>query len=242
MSDASPGGVAALADRFGLDQAAVSGLERYVDVLLSWPGNVTALTTRAEVVSTLLGDSLALLDVAVLPAGAAGPWIDLGAGAGIPGIPLAVVLPGVRLTLLEAASRKCAFLRAAVEAAGVDRRCTVVCARSERFAATGSEGREAFAVVLARAVASLPALVELAAPLLATGGVLVASKTGRALQDEGPPAAVVASLCGMEARPPQALPRSPLDDAVCAVFEKVAPTPERLPRREGQAVKRPLAR
>ena len=91
-------------------------------------------------------------------------------------------------------------------------------------------------------MAPLPALVELAAPLLAPGGVLLASKTGRALRDEGPAGEAVAKLCGLAPGPVVPLPRSPLDDAVCAVYEKVAATPKRLPRREGQAVRRPLAR
>jgi 16S rRNA (guanine527-N7)-methyltransferase len=227
---------------FGVSGEASAGLARYVDLLLSWPGNVTGLDTRAAIVGTLLGDSLALLDVEALRGHEREPWADLGAGAGIPGIPLAAVLPAARVTLLESASRKCAFLRAAVGSAGLADRCRVECMRSERFAAAGAPGRDAFGVVLARAVAPLPVLVELAAPLLARGGVLVASKTGRALREEGPHAAAAAALCGMEARPPQALPRSPLDDAVAAVFEKVAPTPERLPRREGMAAKRPLGR
>ena len=233
--------LADLADIFGLQPLQVSALDRYVGVLLGWQGNVTGLTTREEIVGTLLGDALALLDVDALTGRSGDPWVDLGAGAGIPGVPLAIAVPATRVTLLEAASRKCAFLRVAVEAAGLDGRCAVECARSERFAAAGAAGHEAFAVVLARAVAPLPVLVELAAPLLATGGVLLASKTGRAVREEGPPAAAAAGLCGMAALPPQALPRSPLSDAVCAVFEKVAATPEHLPRREGQAAKRPLA-
>lgn len=240
MSSAADAGLGALLARFDAPGSAAAGLARYVDVLLAWPGNVTGMGTRDEVVGTLLGDSLALLDVAALRAREGEPWVDLGAGAGIPGIPLAAVLPRAGVTLLESASRKCAFLRAAVEAAGLADRCPVVCARSERYAASGAPGRDAFGVVLARAVAPLPVLVELASPLLATGGVLVASKTGRALRDEGPAAGAAAALCGMEARAPQALPRSPLDDAVAAVFEKVAPTPDRLPRREGMAAKRPL--
>ncbi len=203
---------------------------------------MTGLDTRDAVVGTLLGDSLALLDVEALRGHEREPWVDLGAGAGIPGIPLAAVLPAARS---RCSSRRRASARSCEPpstAAGLDDRCRVECARSERFAAEGAPGRDAFGVVLARAVAPLPVLVELAAPLLARGGVLVASKTGRALRDEGPPAAAAAALCGMEARPPQALPRSPLDDAVAAVFEKVAPTPERLPRREGMAAKRPLGR
>ena len=145
--------LADLADIFGLQPLQVSALDRYVGVLLGWQGNVTGLTTREEIVGTLLGDALALLDVDALTGRSGDPWVDLGAGAGIPGVPLAIAVPATRVTLLEAASRKCAFLRVAVEAAGLDGRCAVECARSERFAAAGAAGHEAFAVVLARAVA-----------------------------------------------------------------------------------------
>jgi 16S rRNA (guanine527-N7)-methyltransferase len=231
-----------LAAAFGLDGDGSRALEQYVELLLGWPGNVTGLATQEEIVGTLLGDSLSLLDVAALTERAGAGWLDLGAGAGVPGLPLAVAVPGARVTLLEAASRKCTFLRAAVDAAGLGARCAVECARSERFAAAGAPGREAFGVVLARAVAPLPVLVELAAPMLRPGGVLLASKTGRDLAGEGPAAERAATLCGMAARPPQALPRSPLDDAVVALFEKTGTTPARLPRREGLAARRPLAR
>ncbi len=228
---------------FGLHKAQADALSRYADLMLAWRrGNVTALRTREEVVSTLFGDALALLDVPQLQARARACWLDLGAGAGIPGIPLAVALPAARLTLLDAAAKKGAFLDAAVEAAGLGARAAVVCARSERHAAAGQPGREAYALVLARAVAPLPALVELAAPLLARGGVLLASKTRRAVQGEGPGGAAAARLCGLAAGPVVPLPRSSLDDAVCAVYEKVAVTPKRLPRREGQAARHPLAR
>lgn len=232
-----------LAAAFGLDEAQAAALSRYADLLLAWRrGNVTALRTREEIVSTLFGNSLALLDVPQLRERSGAGWLDLGAGAGVPGIPLAVALPGAELTLLEAAAKKCAFLDAAVRAAGLGARAAVVCARSEHHAAAGQQGREAYAVVLARAVAPLPALVELAAPLLAPGGVLLASKTGRAVRDEGPAGAAAAKLSGLAAGPLVALLRSPLDDAVCAVYEKVAATPKRLPRRDGQAVRHPLAR
>jgi 16S rRNA (guanine527-N7)-methyltransferase len=211
--------------------------------MLAWRrGNVTALRTRGEIVRTLFGDALALLDVPQLRARSGAGWLDLGAGAGVPGIPLAVALPTAELTLLDSAVKKCAFLDAAVEAAGLRARATVVCARSENLAAIGQPGREAYAVVLARAVAPLPALVELAAPLLAPGGVLLASKTAKAVREEGPGGAAVAKLCGLAAGPVIPLPRSPLDDGVCAVFEKVAATPKRLPRREGQAARHPLSR
>jgi 16S rRNA (guanine527-N7)-methyltransferase len=84
-------------------------------------------------------------------------------------------------------------------------------------------------------------LVELAAPLLAEGGALLASKTVAAAEEEGAAARVVAGLCGLRPGPVVRMERSPLDQAVCVVYEKVAPTPDRFPRREGVAAKRPLA-
>jgi len=228
---------------FGLEEAQAAALSRYADLMLAWRrGNVTAIRTRGGIVSTLFGDALALLDVPQLRELGCAGWLDLGAGAGVPGIPLAVALPAVKLTLLDSAAGKCAFLEEAVEAAGLEGRAGVVCARSERHAAIGQPGRDGYRVVLARAVAPLPVLVELAAPLLAPGGVLLASKTGRASRDEGPGGEAVAKSCGLAAGPVVALPRSPLDDAVCVVYRKVGATPKRLPRREGRAGKRPLAR
>jgi 16S rRNA (guanine527-N7)-methyltransferase len=233
--------VSALAERYAFDGVQVAALEAYVELVAGWRrANVTGLHSREAIVETLLGDALAMLDVLQVRERAGAGWLDLGAGAGIPGIPLAVALPSVELTLLEAASRKCEFLEAAADAAGIASRARVVCARSEGYAAH-PPGREAAAVVLARAVAPLPVLVELAAPLLALGGLLLASKTATAVDDEGAAGEIAAGLCGLAAGPVVRLERSPLDQAVCVVYEKVAPTPERFPRREGIAAKHPLA-
>jgi 16S rRNA (guanine527-N7)-methyltransferase len=230
-----------LAERFALDGAQVAALGAYVELLAGWRrANVTGLRSREAIVETLLGDSLAMLDVPDLRERAGAGWLDLGAGAGIPGIPLAVALPSVELTLLEAVSRKCEFLEAAANAAGISARAGVICARSERYA-VGPPGRDGAAVVFARAVGPLPVLVELAAPLLAPGGVLLASKTATAADTEGAAGEIAAGLCGLAAGPVVRLERSPLDLAVCVVYEKVAPTPDRFPRREGIAAKRPLA-
>jgi 16S rRNA (guanine527-N7)-methyltransferase len=230
-----------LALRFALDAAQTAVLDAYVELLLGWKrANVTGLRSREEIVETLLGDSLAMLDVPCVRERAGVGWLDLGAGAGIPGIPLTVALPSVELTLLEAVSRKCEFLEAAVAVARIAARAGVVCARSEDYAAA-PPGRGGASVVLARAVAPLPVLVELAAPLLAPGGFLLASKTAMAVDEEGAAGEAAAGLCGLAAGPVVRLKRSPLDQAVCAVYEKVAATPDRFPRRTGIAAKRPLA-
>jgi 16S rRNA (guanine527-N7)-methyltransferase len=225
----------------GLDAGQTDALAGYVDLLLGWRrANVTGLTDPVAVVDTLIGDSLALLTVPGLHGRESGAWLDLGAGAGIPGIPLAVAVPTAAVTLLDAVAKKCAFLEAAVAAAGLTGRASVVCARSERYAAAGAPGRDAHDVVLVRAVADLSALVELAAPLLAEGGLLLASKTRRALDAEGHAARATAERCGLVCEPPVPLAASPLDDAVCAVYRKTGPTADWLPRREGMATKRPL--
>lgn len=233
------GDIIELAHRFGLGPNHARALETYVNLLCDWPGNVTGLKSRAEVVRVLVGDALALLDAPALSDREGAGWLDLGAGAGIPGIPLALALPRVELTLLDSASRKCAFLEKAVASVGLEGRARVVCMRSEHYAAAGAPGREAFAVVLARAVAPLPTLIELASPLLKAGGVLLASKTRQGLAEEAPRGDAAARLCGLVSEPLVPLPRSPLDKAVCAVYRKAAPTPSGIPRRPGMAAKRP---
>jgi len=231
-----------LARAFDLDRHQAATLDRYLDLLLAWRGgNVTAVRTRDDAVERLLADSLALLDVPALTR-AGDRWLDLGTGAGIPGLPLAVARRGARLTLLDSVAKKCAFLAAALSAMGLAGRVTVVNARSEKYAARAPEagGREAFDVVFARAVAGLATVVELAAPLLAGDGVLLAVKSADGAQRELPAAEAAAGRCGLAVAATVALPRSPLSDSVCVVVGKCGPAPDWLPRRPGLATRRPL--
>ncbi len=230
-----------VATTFALGNDQRVALERYAELVLAWrAANITAVRGKADVARLLVGEALSLLDVPELRTRGADTWLDLGSGGGVPGLPLAVVMPSVSMTLLDATSRKCAFLREAVVAADVSSRTRVVCARSEHYAAMGSPGREAFSVVIARAVAPLSVLVELAAPLVRPGGVLAASKTGHAASVEVPEAGCAATVCGFGSPVVRTLPRSPLSDAVCVVYEKVRTTRADIPRRAGMATKRPL--
>ena len=127
-----------------------------------------------------VADSLTGLEVAGLRG--AGRIADIGAGAGFPGLPLAVALPAARVDLIESVGRKCAFIERAIEAAGIanaTRRSTP----ARRSGRPRAEGREAYDAVTARAVGRLSTLAELASPLLREGGVLVAWK-GRRDEDE----------------------------------------------------------
>jgi 16S rRNA (guanine527-N7)-methyltransferase len=243
--------------RFDLSGSQVEALRSYVDLLADWRrANLTGLHSREQVLETLVGDSLGLLDVPALAGSSGEHWLDLGAGAGVPGIPLAVALPALEMTLLEATRKKCEFLVAAVAEAGLAERVHVVCARSERYGAAtpppadrhgpdeapvAGAGREAFAVVVARALGPLATVVELAAPLLAPAGLLVASKTSAAIERERAAGEAAAVACGLAWREVSPLPRSPLRDSAAAVFAKIDLAPEWLPRREGVAAKRPFA-
>jgi 16S rRNA (guanine527-N7)-methyltransferase len=231
-----------LTHAFGLDRDQAAALGRYLELLMTWrAGNVTAVRSREEAVDRLLADSLALLDVPAL-AVAGTRWLDLGAGAGIPGIPVAVARRDARLTLLESAAKKCVFLREAVATTSLTERAVVVHARSEEYAARETEpsGREAYDVVFARAVSGLATVVELAAPLLAVGGVLLAVKSAEGAARELPAAEVAAGRCGLVVKATVALPRSPLRDSVCVVVGKRDAAPDWLPRRPGLAARRPL--
>lgn len=180
-----------------------------------------------------LADSLTGLELEAVRTASA--IADLGAGAGFPGLPLALALPQARVALVESIARKCAFISAAADAAQITN-VDVVAARAEEW----HEGIGRQDVVTARALAPLGVLVEYAAPLLREGGVLVAWK-GRRDDEEEADGARAAEIVGLELD--QVLPVSPYDGADhrhLHVLRKVAPTPERFPRRAGMARKRPL--
>ena len=174
----------------------------------------------------------------------AGRIADVGAGAGFPGLVLAIALPTARVDLIEATGRKAAVIDRLIGAAHVDNARSVV-ARAEEWARTPSAlggGREAYDAVTARAVAALPVLVEYAAPLLRPNGVLVAWKGARDPAEEGMGrgAADEVGLALEEVRRVEPFPGA--RDRHLHVYRKVAPTPERFPRRPGMAAKRPLGR
>ncbi|HMK93614.1 MAG TPA: RsmG family class I SAM-dependent methyltransferase [Thermoleophilia bacterium] len=224
------GAVVGATDRLAAYAALLAGYER---------ANVTG-ARGPEGVADLVGDALGLLDVDEAAGRATAAWADLGTGGGLPGIPLALALPRLEVTLIEAVAKKCAFLDEAVAATGLGERVIVCRGRSEDLAQVGAPLRARFAVVLAKAVGSLAVVVELAAPLLAPGGLLLASKTASAAAAEAAGGEAAGAACGLAPHRVAPLPRSPLPGSVCVVFEKLDDTPDRFPRRPGIAAKRPL--
>jgi 16S rRNA (guanine527-N7)-methyltransferase len=161
---------------------------------------------------------------------------DVGAGAGFPGLALAVALPGARVDLVESVGRKCEFMQRAIEAAGIGN-ATVLNTRSEDLAA--GAGREAYDAVTARAVGRLSTLAELASPLLKPNGVLVAWKGKRDPEEEAQLANAAEDLAMEPVEVLDVGDRAGSRHRHLHVIRKGGPTPANLPRKPGIAKKRP---
>ena len=198
------------------------------NLISSWPGLV-ARPDRA-----LLDDSLVLLDFLPL-----GPLrvIDVGSGGGLPGLPLKLARPDLRLTLLEANQRKAAFLVQATAKLRL-REVEVVALRAED-AGRDPRHREAYDFAVARALAPMRVLVELCLPFVAVGGRLLAMKADAVAEAEAA-RDVIERLGGeLVAVTPAASEARSLGQVV--VVGKVRATPPEYPRRAGVPGRRPLA-
>ena len=164
--------------------------------------------------------------------------IDVGAGAGFPGLPLKIVCPGVKLTLLEATGKKVGFLEhiiSRLELEGVE----VIKERAEELGRDAAH-RERYDLALARAVAALPVLVEYALPFCRLGGLFVAQKGAEADAEARAAEGAIATLGGVLRRIVSLELPHLGETRSLIVIEKVAPTPERYSRRPGIPSKRPL--
>jgi 16S rRNA (guanine527-N7)-methyltransferase len=210
-----------------LDPAAEARLREFERLLTSWPGLVS---TRARGdAGALVWDSLALLDH--LEGAAA--IVDVGAGGGMPGIPLKIACPDLRVTLVEAQRRKAAFLSHAAASLGLD--LDVVADRAED--AARGRLREAFDAAVCRALGPLPVVVELCLPLVRVGGRLLAMagevEPGEAFRE-------AARLLGGGETQVVPAPTGARALGTVVVVPKLASTPQRFPRRAGVPQRRPL--
>lgn len=231
--DAPRARLEALAARYHLSPDAITKLSRLVEHLARDPHAPTSIRTPEMIVDRHLADSLVALELE--PVRRARLALDLGSGAGIPGLPLAAALPETMFVLLESAARKCAFLEQAAALAGISN-ARVVHARAETY----HDGLARHDLVTVRAVAALNVVAEYAAPLLRTGGTLVAWG-GRRSDEADRAAAGAAEQLGLGT--PRVLRVDPFPGAEhrhLYVMSKVKETPSQFPRRPGVASKRPL--
>jgi 16S rRNA (guanine527-N7)-methyltransferase len=223
-----------LAARHGMSHRQV---EQLGSILAALAGDELAPTTVREpapAIDVHLADSLVALELEVVRE--AKRIADIGAGAGFPGLPLAVALPGAEVRLVESQARKCGFIEGVVASSRVEN-AKVVCARAEQW----PEGLGANDLVLARAVAAQPVVLEYAAPLLCLGGALVDWR-GRRNPEEERSATAAAEQLGLRLESIQRVqPYVGVRDHYLHVYLKSDETPERFPRRVGMARKKPLA-
>jgi len=225
--------LAALVGRYGLNERQHEQLRGLLDALASDERAPTAVRSPQRAVNAHLADSLAALEFDVIRSAAT--IVDVGAGAGFPGLPLAVAMPGGDVRLLESQTRKCDFMTGVIGRVGVEN-ARVVCERAEDW--RDGEGRHDVAV--ARAVAAQPVVLEYAAPLLRLGGTLMDWR-GRRDREEEETALRAADELGLRRTEVRAVaPVEGATDHHLHLYVKVRDTPERFPRRAGMARKRPL--
>jgi len=225
--------LAELCGRYALDRGQQAQLAAVLSALQADQLAPTTVTAPHEAVDVHVADSLVAHELDVVRS--ARMIADIGAGAGFPGVPLAVALPDAEVHLVESVAHRCAWLRSLLARAGV-RNASVQCTRAEAW----PEGVGRHDLVLARALAPQPVVLEYAAPLLRVGGSLIDWRGVRAPAQEAK-AALAADLLGLS-RPAihRVSPYPAARDHHLHVFTKVAETPERFPRRPGIARKRPL--
>ena len=223
-----------------LSQEQLERFERYSDVLTDWAERVSLTAVRDEegiqrrhflesaaIVAVLQERDLTLEDASL---------VDVGSGAGIPGVPLKILVPSLRLTVVEVKQRKAEFLHALLSELGLFD-VTIVTRRAEE-AARDLRLREQYDFAVAKALAPLRTLLELTLPFLRMGGVVIAPK-GRTAEEEVKEARVALEMLHASVRAVEPLPLADPAQNVILV-DKVLPTPERFPRRPGVPAKRPL--
>jgi len=211
---------------------------RYADLLVEWNQkiNLTAITSPEDIRKKHFLDSLSC-DL-VFRGSSPGRLIDVGTGAGFPGLPLKILYPEMQLTLVESVAKKTSFLSVIVQELGL-KAVEIVTNRAEAVGQDPAH-REKYDWAVARALAGLPVLVEYLLPLVKVGGFVLAQKGETALEELKEAHKALGILGGKAREPiPVSLPGLP-DRRYLVLIEKTRPTPAQFPRRVGLPGKRPL--
>ena len=222
-----------------LNRAQLTLLSTYADLLAGYKlANVVGTSDRDEIIVKHLLDSLSCYNIKDL--WQARTLVDVGTGAGLPGIPLAIVRPGLRIALLETTEKKVRFLNHTQAVLRLDN-LEVLHERAEE-AGRKSDRRENSDVATARALASLSVVVEYCAPLVRPGGVVLAMKA-RLSEEELSTGVAASHNLGAQLREVRVVEHEnhfPQKERRIVVLDKVGRTPRKFPRRPGLAKKRPL--
>ena len=213
------------------DETALDRFEIYHRLLSEWNEkmNLTAITDPVAVAEKHFADSLAALPY--LKPGM--KVVDVGTGAGFPGVPLLIMEPGLELTLADSLQKRLTFLDALLKELGL--KAALVHGRAEDLG-QNKLYREQFDAALSRAVANLPVLLELTTPFVRVGGTAIAYKGDADQELES--AKTAAFLLHVKLRSVDLA--SPLGRRCLIFADKIAPTPRSYPRKAGTPSKKPL--
>lgn len=222
-----------------LSAAQLAAFDTYATELIAWNQrfNLTSITDLQQIRIKHFLDSIScILSLRAVPAARI---IDVGAGAGFPGLPLKILQPGLQLTLVEATAKKASFLEHIVQVLRLED-VTVLPKRAEEVGQL-TEHREAYDWALARAVAPLPTLAEYLLPLAKVGGFALAQKGKDTRSEVNSAETAIATLGGeLNELIPVEIPGLN-EERWLIVLKKIASTPAAYPRRPGMPAKRPLS-
>lgn len=221
-----------------LNEKQIAQFVKYYEILVEWNSfmNLTGITEYEEVVQKHFVDSLALckaLDVSKTES-----LIDIGTGAGFPGIPLKIAYPHLKVTLLDSLQKRIKFLNEVIAQLGLEEVETIH-GRAEDFAKPSMK-RESYDLCVSRAVANLTSLSEYCLPYVKVGGYFIPYKSGKAEEELEESKKAVFLLGGkIEQEVKFMLPDSDITRNLIKI-KKVSATPKKYPRKSGLATKEPI--
>jgi len=231
------------AQKIGVDlhKEQINKFSRYLELLTQWNQkiNLTSLKTPREIVIKHFLDSISCIKIINKYSDAKRPSvIDVGTGAGFPGMPIKIVYPYIRLTLLEARKKKVVFLEKVTEEINFQQ-VKIINGRAETFGKDANH-RERYDLAISRAVARLNVLSEYCLPLVRVGGLFIAQK-GRSYKEEKEKGFKAIQVLGGELVGTERV-RIPFinQERFLLVIKKIKATPQKFPRKEGLPQKRPL--